>query len=212
MDNLEPFLTLAKNFIDTELLLTAMTFFGCYLIGSISFSIIISHMLVLPDPRTIGSGNAGATNVLRTGNKLAAFLTLLGDLLKGFLPVLLVRLYDHDIWVVSAAMLGIFFGHLYPLYFNFQGGKGVAATVGILIGLDYVLGLALAAFWVVIVAITRYASIGSLLLAIVSPVATYFWLGKLWAIPVLIISIFQIYKHWVNLYRLMHGQESKIRF
>lgn len=158
-------------------LIIKLTFVFSYLIGSISFSIICARMMGLPDPRSIGSGNAGATNVLRTGNKLAAALTLAGDSLKGILPVLLACHYSQDVRVISAAMLGVFFGHLYPLYFDFKGGKGVATTVGILIGLHWPLGLSMAGLWLTTLAITRTSSLAALLTAAIAPIATYLSLG-----------------------------------
>lgn len=187
-----------------------LVFVVSYLIGSISFSILSSKIMGLPDPRSIGSGNAGATNVLRTGSKLAAFLTLAGDLLKGVLPVLLTSHYSHDPWIIGSAMLGVFFGHLYPIYFGFRGGKGVATTVGILIGLYWPLGLSMAALWLVTLAITRISSVAALLTAAIAPFATYFWLGKAFAIPIAIIAILQFWKHRSNIRRLLSNKEPQV--
>jgi glycerol-3-phosphate acyltransferase PlsY len=191
-------------------LIVKLTFVFSYLIGSISFSILCARMMGLPDPRSIGSGNAGATNVLRTGNKVAAALTLTGDLLKGVLPVALACHYSQDPLVIGAAMLGVFFGHLYPIFFGFKGGKGVATTVGILIGLHWPLGLSMAGLWLTTLAITRISSLAALLTAAVSPIATYFWLGKASAIPVTIIAFFQFWKHRSNIKRLLSRKEPHV--
>jgi len=185
-------------------------FIGSYLIGSVSFSILISRFLVLPDPRTIGSGNAGATNVLRTGNKLAALFTLIGDLLKGFIPVAIVRYANPPVEVVFAAMLGTFLGHLYPVYFDFKGGKGVATALGILIGLNLKLGLSMVGIWVLVVAITRLSSLASIIVALASPAAAFIWMGQSWAVAVGILSILQLYRHRYNIVRLLRREESRI--
>jgi glycerol-3-phosphate acyltransferase PlsY len=181
-----------------------------YLLGSISFSVLFAHMMRLPDPRFSGSGNAGATNMLRTGSRLAAFLTLMGDLFKGVLPVFLVCRYKPDPLVIDAAMLGVFFGHLYPIYFEFKGGKGVATTIGILIGLHWPLGLSMAGLWLVTLAVTRISSLAALLTAAVSPIVTYFWLGKASAIPITVIAVFQFWKHRSNIQRLLSHNEPKV--
>jgi glycerol-3-phosphate acyltransferase PlsY len=191
-------------------LIIKLTFVFSYLIGSLSFSIICARLMGLPDPRSIGSGNAGATNMLRTGNKLAAALTLIGDLLKGVLPVFMASHYSQDIQVISAAMLGVFFGHLYPLYFGFKGGKGVATSVGILIGLHWPLGLSMAGLWLGTLAITRVSSLAALITAAISPIATYFWLGKDFAITVMIIAILQFWTHRSNIQRLLSHKEPTV--
>ncbi len=191
-------------------LIIKLIFVLSYLIGSLSFSIICARLMGLPDPRSTGSGNAGATNMLRTGNKLAAALTLMGDLLKGVLPVFMVTHYSQDIRIIGAAMLGVFLGHLYPLYFGFKGGKGVATSVGILMGLHWPLGLSMASLWLGTLAITRVSSLAALLTAAISPLATYLYLGKDLAVFLMIIAILQFWTHRSNIQRLLNHQEPKV--
>ena len=143
---------------------------AAYLIGSLSFAVIVSRLMGLNDPRTYGSGNPGATNVLRSGNKLAAVLTLLLDALKGYLPVLAVTLYGSRFGfgdgTAALVGLGAFLGHLWPVFFRFQGGKGVATAAGVLLGINPWLGLATIATWIVIAAFFRYSSLAALVSAV----------------------------------------------
>jgi glycerol-3-phosphate acyltransferase PlsY len=192
-------------------LMAKITFIFAYLIGSLAFSIISARIMGLPDPRTIGSGNAGATNMLRTGNKLAAAITLIGDLLKGVLPVGVACHYSQNPIIISAAMLGVFFGHLYPIFFGFKGGKGVATTVGILIGLHWPLGLTMAGIWLATLAITRISSLAALVTAFISPIMTYYWIGTAFAVPVLVIALLQFWKHRSNIERLLTNKEPSVR-
>jgi len=194
------------------LILGAPTFLAAYLLGSLAFSVIACRALGLPDPRTVGSGNAGATNVLRSGNRVAALATLLGDVLKGLLAICLARSISHNFWVVGAAMVGVVFGHLYPIFFRFKGGKGVATSMGVLTGLYWVLGLSVVLLWLLALAFTRRASAASLVAALAAPVLGYYVLMPEWLWPISILSLLQIWKHRANLWRLCQGTEPKISF
>ena len=189
---------------------------AAYLIGSLSFAVIVSRMFGLPDPHSYGSGNPGATNVLRTGNKLAAALTLAGDTAKGALAVLLARYFAADYGVdtsgIALVALAVFVGHLYPVFFRFKGGKGVATALGILCAVDLRLGLATLASWLVIMLIFRIVSLASIIAAVFAPFYTGWLFGT--ASPllpgVLAIAALLIYRHKENIQRLLSGQESRI--
>jgi glycerol-3-phosphate acyltransferase PlsY len=191
-----------------------------YLIGSLSFAVIVSRVMGLNDPRTYGSKNPGATNVLRSGSKAAAIVTLLLDAAKGWLPVMLVKWYGQPYGLVEGtlAMAGLaaFLGHLYPVYFRFQGGKGVATALGVLIGLNWMLGLATVLTWVIIAYFFRYSSLASLVSAVFAPVYYAFGNGLAWNMegPILfaigLMSLLLIYRHAENISRLVRGTESKL--
>lgn len=186
-----------------------------YLIGSLSFAVIVSRAMRLPDPRQYGSGNPGATNVLRTGRKTAAALTLLGDALKGWVVVVLARMLAPQFGladgIILLCALAVFIGHLFPLFFRFQGGKGVATALGVLVGLNPWLGLACLATWLVVAGIFRISSLAALAAAVLAPVYAGLLMG--WgstAITVLVISLLLVYRHKSNLIKLMSGQEARI--
>jgi acyl phosphate:glycerol-3-phosphate acyltransferase len=188
---------------------------GAYLIGSLSFAVIVSRAMGLHDPRTYGSGNPGATNVLRSGNKTAALLTLLFDALKGFVPVVLVDQLGgrFGLGEGTAALVGLaaFLGHLWPVFFKFQGGKGVATAAGVLLGLNPWLGLATLATWVIVAVFFRYSSLASLVAAVFAPFyQLLIWGGGPTAIAITIISLLLIWRHGANIRKLMQGTESKI--
>jgi len=194
---------------------TLLFVIGAYLIGSLSFAVIVSKLMGLPDPRSFGSGNPGATNVLRTGRKTAAALTLLGDALKGWVAVVLARLLapqfglTEDIALLCA--LAVFAGHLYPVFFRFQGGKGVATALGVLVGLNPWLGLACLASWLFMAKVFRISSLAALVTAILAPVYSGLLLG--WStvtVAVLVISLLLIYRHKSNLIKLANGEEGRI--
>ncbi len=190
------------------LLLPAMA----YLFGSISSAIIVSKLMGLDDPRTQGSGNPGATNVLRLGGKKAAIITLAGDVLKGLLPVIIAKSLTSNPAILALTAFAAFLGHLYPVFFGFKGGKGVATAIGAIIGLSVPTAGLLMLTWLVVALISKYSSLAALVASALAP-AYAWWLG----IPtVIILAIFLIaamlfWRHRENIARLLSGQESKIK-
>ncbi|MCX8048513.1 MAG: glycerol-3-phosphate 1-O-acyltransferase PlsY [Methylohalobius sp.] len=182
-----------------------------YLLGSLSSAVIVCKLWGLPDPRTAGSHNPGATNVLRIGNKQAAVVTLLGDVLKGFLPVALARWFGADPAIVAATGLAAFCGHLYPVFFGFQGGKGVATALGALSGIHLGLGLALAGTWLTMAKLTRISSLSALTAAVLAPIYAH-WLVRLPSVTVsvTIMAGWLIFRHRDNIRRLLRGEEGRI--
>ena len=182
-----------------------------YLIGSLPFAVIVSKAFGLADPRSFGSGNPGATNVLRTGNKLAAALTLIGDAAKGWLAMFVVAKVDAGSTAVALAGLAAFIGHLFPVFLKFKGGKGVATAVGVLIALNGWLALGAVLVWLATVAITRYSSLAALTAAAAAP-AIAFWLHGAVASTqvVLVMCLLLVWRHKENIKRLLAGTESQI--
>ena len=190
---------------------TAALILFAYLLGSLPFAVIVSRALGLPDPRSYGSGNPGATNVLRTGRKLAALLTLAGDSGKGWLAVFLAARFGADGAGIAACALAVFVGHLYPVFLGFKGGKGVATAAGVLFALDPWLGLAAAATWVVVAVPFRYASLASMVAALMSPAYAYFMSVQSDAVLALaLIGALIIWRHKGNILKLAAGKERKI--
>ncbi len=188
---------------------------AAYLIGSLSFAVIISRGFGLADPRSYGSGNPGATNVLRSGNKAAALLTLAFDALKGYLPVLAVLVWGERFGLGdgTAALVGLaaFAGHLWPLFFKFQGGKGVATAAGVIFGLNPWLGLATLATFAIIVVFFRYVSLASVVAAAFAPFYELLIWGSSWAAAVIaVMGLLLVWRHSANLAKLMNGTESKL--
>ena len=187
-----------------------------YLIGSVSFAVLVSRALGLPDPRTYGSGNPGATNVFRTGRKSAAVLTLLGDALKGWLAVFVVGQHvAGDPRALAAAAIAVVVGHMWPIFFRFAGGKGVATAVGVLIALDWRLATGTIATWAVMVFFFRIASFGSLVAALFAAFFAFFLYGMglfalELAIAVTIISVLLVWRHRTNIRNLLAGTEGKV--
>jgi glycerol-3-phosphate acyltransferase PlsY len=187
-----------------------------YLIGSLSFAVIVSRVMGLADPRTYGSGNPGATNVLRTGNKAAAMVTLALDALKGYVPVLLALIgaEQHHWWgggTVAAVGLAAFLGHLWPVFFHFKGGKGVATAAGVLFGFNPLLGLATLATWVIIAAFFRYSSLASLAAAAFAPFyQLLIWEADSVALAIFVMSLLLVWRHEGNIRKLIAGTESKL--
>ncbi|TMI02550.1 MAG: glycerol-3-phosphate 1-O-acyltransferase PlsY [Betaproteobacteria bacterium] len=188
---------------------SALTVLAAYCLGSVSFAIAVSRLMQLPDPRTYGSRNPGATNVLRTGRRAAAALTLAGDAGKGWLAVWLAQLYAPE--AAALAGLAVFLGHLFPLFHHFKGGKGVATAAGVLFGLDVWLGLGSLATWIVIAAFLRYASLASLVAALFAPFfAWYISLSYDVLLVVASIAALLAWRHKGNIGRLFAGTESRI--
>ena len=191
--------------------MTVLCFVVAYLIGSISSAILICKALGEPDPRSSGSGNPGATNVLRQSGKKAAFFTLAGDVAKGFIPVLLGMVLHLSPLLVSMLAAGAFLGHLYPLFFQFKGGKGVATLVGILFGLSWLLGLGFAATWLMIAGLTRYSSLAALVAAATSPIiALILGTSKIVVVTLGVLAAILVWRHQSNIRKLLSGEESKI--
>ncbi|GAB3629174.1 putative glycerol-3-phosphate acyltransferase [Pandoraea terrae] len=186
-----------------------------YLIGSLPFAVIVSRTMGLADPRSYGSGNPGATNVLRSGNKLAAVLTLVGDAFKGWLAVFLAERFA-GAWGVgdfglAAVALAVFMGHLYPVFLRFAGGKGVATAAGVLLAISPVLGLAVIATWLIVAVFFRYSSLAALVSAVFAPLfyVLMFGFGP-YAPAVIAMAVLLIYRHRGNIAKLMAGKESRI--
>jgi len=184
---------------------------GGYLAGSIPFALLVSRAMRLPDPRSYGSGNIGATNVLRSGSRLAALLTLAGDAAKGWVAVLVARELGLAAELVALVGFAAFVGHVFPVWLRFRGGKGVATAAGVLIAFDWRLGIAAVATWLVIAAATRYSSLGAILAALVAPVAAWWIVGPG---PLLVavagMSVVLIARHRTNIAKLVRGEESRI--
>ena len=190
-----------------------------YLIGSVSFAVVVSKCMRLPDPHSYGSGNPGATNVLRTGNKLAAVLTLIGDALKGYLAVMLARvlLGDESLtstlnsWLLCGVVVAVFLGHLFPIFHGFKGGKGVATACGILFGINWILGLATLGTWMIVASFMRYSSLAALAAAVFGPIYFIFLFGfQPMGIALLVVCLLLIWRHRSNIHNLIDGKESRI--
>jgi len=188
-----------------------------YLIGSLSFAVLVSRAFRLPDPHSYGSGNPGATNVLRTGNRAAAALTLAGDALKGWVAVVLTLVFGPglDTHAAAPALVGLaaFLGHLYPVFFGFKGGKGVATAAGILLAIDPWLGLATLATWITIAAFFRYSSLAAVVAAVFAPLGAFFLNGfrvDLSVVAILAMSAFLVLRHRGNIRNLLQGREGRI--
>ena len=180
-----------------------------YLIGAISFGIVISQIFSLPDPRTIGSKNPGATNVLRTGKKLAALLTLLGDALKGSLTVGLAQYFELSALMVGLIAIATLVGHVFPIYYGFKGGRGVATAAGILFMFSWIMGLIVLAIWLGVFFIWRYSSLAAIIAASLSPVIGFFYKIDFYElIATSIIALILILRHVENIKRLIDGTES----
>lgn len=193
---------------------------GAYAVGSLSFAVLVSRLMGLSDPRTYGSKNPGATNVLRSGNKAAAAVTLLLDGFKGWLPVWAVAQWG-EAWGLGAGALGLvglaaFLGHLYPVFFGFKGGKGVATAAGVLLGFEPWLGLAVLLSWVSVAVFTRYSSLAAIVAAVFAPFFYLFGDGVAWdvtapvALAVGVMGVLLLWRHAGNIQRLLAGQEGRI--
>jgi glycerol-3-phosphate acyltransferase PlsY len=197
---------------DMENLIVAVV---AYLIGSVSFAVIVSAAMGLADPRSYGSGNPGATNVLRTGNKMAAVLTLIGDAFKGWVAVWLAGYlgprFGLDETAIAIAAIAVFLGHLYPVFFRFKGGKGVATAAGVLLAINPILGIATLLTWLIVAFFTRYSSLAAICAAVFAPLFDGFLFGaNVIALAVVAMSALLVWRHRGNIAKLVAGKESRI--
>ena len=182
-----------------------------YTIGSVSTAILLAKALGLQDPRQVGSGNPGATNILRYGGKGVAAATLLGDMLKGLVPVLIARVFTNDPMILALVMLAAFLGHLYPVFFGFRGGKGVATTLGVMLGINVWVGLCVLGSWVLVAVISRLSSLSALVASALAPVFVWYFTREPWLIGVtIVIAAMLFWRHRANIRKLLAGEESKI--
>lgn len=196
-------------------MLTLVFVVAAYLLGSISFAVVTSRAFGIADPRTYGSGNPGATNVLRSGKKLAAALTLLGDAAKGWVAVMLAMHFAapdaEGVLLIALVFLAVFLGHLFPVFLKFKGGKGVATALGVLLALNVWLGLAALATWLAVALVFRLSSLAALMAAVGAPVyAMLLGLPRVWVAATVIMSMLLIWRHKRNIQNLLAGRESKI--
>ena len=190
---------------------SAVATYVSYLIGSVSSAIIVCRIMGLPDPRTQGSHNPGATNVLRIGGKKAAAITLTGDLLKGVIPVLTAKWLGFEANALALITFAAFIGHIFPIFFRFEGGKGVATALGCLLALSFPTGLAWIATFGIVALVFRYSSLSSLIASLLAPVYIWYFTGNLiWLATVTLMSLILIIRHRTNIAKLMQGKESKI--
>ncbi|GMQ90961.1 MAG: glycerol-3-phosphate 1-O-acyltransferase PlsY [Gammaproteobacteria bacterium] len=181
-----------------------------YITGSISTAILLAKALGLQDPREVGSGNPGATNILRYGGKGVAVATLLGDMLKGLVPVLIARVFTNDPMMLALVMLAAFLGHLYPLFFGFRGGKGVATALGVLLGINPWVGLCVLGSWLLTFMISRISSLSGLVASALAPVFVWYFTREPWLIGVtVVISAWLFWRHRSNIRKLVAGEEAK---
>jgi len=193
------------------MILSALLIIFAYLLGSISAAIIVSRIMKLPDPRTMGSGNPGATNVLRTGSKKAAGLTLAGDALKGVIPILVAKALGADATTLAMVGMAAFIGHLYPVFFGFKGGKGVATALGVFIGLSPLLGLMLLGSWLLVAYITKISSLSALVAACLAPIYISFIRDEpIFIFMAVVLSVLLVIRHKSNIRDLLSGKEGKI--
>ncbi|HEV2613708.1 MAG TPA: glycerol-3-phosphate 1-O-acyltransferase PlsY [Gammaproteobacteria bacterium] len=179
-----------------------------YLLGSIPSAMVVSRLMGLPDPRTTGSGNPGATNMLRVGGKKLAGIVFLGDFLKGIIAVLAAKYFLLPVYIAWVG-LAVILGHIFPIFYKFKGGKGVATAAGVFVGLSWQLGLLVILCWIIIVALFRYSSLGALIALVLSPFLTA-WLTPQYLNAVIVINLLILWRHQDNIARLIKGRETKI--
>ena len=184
-----------------------------YLIGSISSAVLVARLFAMNDPRSTGSGNPGATNILRQGNKVAALLTLLGDVLKGVVPVLIARVFTAEPSILALVAGAAFLGHLFPVFFGFRGGKGVATGLGVYLGLYWPVAAGLIACWLVVAGISRYSSLAAIVSSAVSPLLVALCLPQPAYVELsIVLAALLLWRHRRNMQRLLRGEEDRIRF
>lgn len=192
-------------------LIEYIAIFAAYLIGSLSSAIIVCKIMGLPDPRGEGSGNPGATNVLRFGGKKAAAITLAGDMIKGLIPVLAVQYLEMNILTIALVGFAAFLGHLYPVFFSFKGGKGVATMLGVLFGFSWWVGLATAGTWLFMAKVVKISSLSALVATVLAPVYVWLWFNHIDVIAVTIImTVILFWRHRSNIQNMMKGTEDSI--
>ncbi len=185
--------------------------FASYLIGSLSSAIIVCKIMGLPDPRGKGSGNPGATNVLRFGGKKAAAITLAGDMLKGLIPVLIAKYMDISVLGIALVGLAAFLGHLYPVFFHFKGGKGVATMLGVMFGFSWWIGLATAGTWLFMAKIVKISSLSALVATALAPVYVWIWFNNIESITVTVVmTVILFWRHRSNIQNMIKGTEGAI--
>jgi len=193
------------------MLINIVLIFLAYLLGSISAAILVCKLLRLSDPRTGGSGNPGTTNVMRLHGKTAAFLTLTGDVFKGIIPVLLAKVIVGSEFIIALSGFAAFLGHIFPIYFKFKGGKGVATLIGILLATHWLLGLAYVITWILTAAIFRYSSLAALIATLSIPIYTYFLDQNFqYTVSFSMIAVILFWRHKSNIYNLLSNKERKI--
>ncbi len=182
---------------------------AAYLFGSVSSAIIVCRLMGLPDPREQGSGNPGATNVMRIGGKKAAAITLLGDALKGLIPVLIAKAMNVDNLLLSCVVFAAFLGHLFPVFFGFKGGKGVATSFGVTLGVTWLLGLVVSGTWFLVYKISGISSLSALVASVLTPLYTWWLTGDIYlTITFVLISSILLWRHRANIQRLLDGTET----
>jgi acyl phosphate:glycerol-3-phosphate acyltransferase len=182
---------------------------AAYLIGSISSAIIVCRLMGLPDPREQGSGNPGATNVMRIGGKKAAIITLLGDLLKGLLPVYAAKMLNVPVELLAVTGLAAFIGHLYPVFFKFEGGKGVATSIGVLLGFSWLLGFAFIGTWLAVYKLGKISSLSALVASMLSPIYAWFIVEDMTlTVASLVMTVLLVWRHQSNIQKLLAGDET----
>ena len=195
----------------TEQTINMLAVLVMYLIGSISSSIIVARVMRLPDPRGLGSGNPGATNMLRTGSKKAAAYTLVGDLLKSLIPLLIARYYGFELFALCLIGLAAIIGHMFPIYYHFRGGKGVATTLGVLLAIHWPLALCWGVIWLSTAVITRFSSLAAIVATISLPIVSYLLnLSIYLLITTSVIVVLIVWRHQSNIRNLIAGKEDKI--
>jgi len=194
----------------TNMLTISIAILVAYLFGSLSTAIITCKLVGLPDPRTQGSGNPGTTNVLRYGGKKVAIVTLLGDIAKGAIPVLLAKAYGFNSINLALIAFAAFIGHIYPIFFRFKGGKGVATALGCWLGLCWPVGLLLLLTWLLVALVSRYSSLAALIAALAAPLYAGYFTNSSLTVMTVIMSILLIYKHKKNIKDLIHGKERQL--
>lgn len=184
---------------------------GAYLVGSIPFAVVVSRLMGLPDPRTYGSGNPGTTNVLRSGNKIAAVLTLAGDAAKGWFAVWLALRLGAAADIVAVVAVAVFLGHLFPVWLKFRGGKGVATAAGVVFALDWRVGVAVLVAWLTVVVVSRYSSLGGIVAALFAPLAAWQLIGTgPYLMATVAMCAILVWRHEENIRKLLRGEERRI--